>query len=629
MEQMTQSVLIFTFSPVQSFIAEARRTSDLFMGSRILVQMAQAAAGAIRETGGSLIYPAALADGSLPDDVPNKLVARVPAHTAGPAAQQALLVRWREVADSAEKFLRKQTPAPDALWETIWQRQRDHFWDISWAAAQETRGGYAAAYREASRALDAAKHTRLFEQVMEAGRKDSLSGQRAALRTSSQDAPAYWEGLAANPSITAARLQPQGRERLDAIAAIKRFSQEARDASFPSTSTVASLDFRAAALPHLTTYQTRLVYHLGKGLHRPRQAADGGWEFDGDLLYLDTLTTERLRDSYDLASTQGLPAVRRALLDLYRDVGWRPSPYYAIIALDGDSMGQRVTNCLAEPARAEERHRALSLSLSQFADHIQQHVGNSDSDAASQTAPWHAALIYNGGDDVLAMAPLSTAFDVARALAGWFEEMTGGSCSAGISIAHHLFPLGRALQAAHQAEKQAKRLRSANDSARQKAAVCVRVLKRSGEEYDCRSRWDSAPVGGAFDQIVKHFQAKTLSTRLAYEVLEQAPVAMGLPRDAQGALLKRLLGRHKNPSLSGEAVAQMAGDLVGWSLALDDVIPHQEASGPTAGLRETARDQGLADDAGKPASGPPTGFLEMARWLVLARFVAQRGQDGG
>ena len=73
----------------------------------------------------------------------------------------------------------------------------------------------------------------------------------------------------------------------------------------------------------------------------------------------------------------------------------------------------------------------------------------------------------------------------------------------------------------------------------------------------------------------------------------------------------------------------MAGDLAQWSLALDDVIPRQEASGPTAGFLEMARCQGPADDAEKPASGPTAGFLEMARWLVLARFVAQRGQDGG
>lgn len=630
---MTQSVLIFTFSPVQSFIAEARRTSDLFMGSRILVQLAQAAATAIREAGGSLIYPAALTDGSWPQDVPNKLVARVPAAGAAEAArrgQNALLERWRRLADSAEKFLRGQKPTPDALWETIWQRQRDHFWDITWAAAQETNGGYAAAYREASRALDAAKHARLFDQVMETGRKDSLSGQRAALRTNNQDAPAYWTSLAENPAITAARLQPQGRERLDAIAAVKRFSQQARDAGFPSTSTVASLDFRRVAQPYLMAYQMELVAGLGKGIYRPAQdPSDSDWPFDGDLLYLDTLMAERLRSSYSLEAPANLDRLRRALRDLYASVGWRPSPYYAIIALDGDSMGQRVTDCLADPTCAEEQHRALSLSLSQFAAHVQRQVGHSGLDVANPATPLYARLIYNGGDDVLAMAPLSTAFDVARTLAGWFEQMTGGSCSAGVSIAHHLFPLGRALQAARQAERQAKHLRSTSDRSREKAAVCVRMLKRSGEEYDVRSRWDSAPVGGAFDQIVKHFQVKTLSTRLAYEVLEQAPVAVGLPADAQAALLKRLLGRHKNAGLSREDVAQIANDLVGWSLALDDVIPRQEASEPAADFAKTARGQGPADDTEQPASGPPAGFLEMARWLVLARFVAQRGQDGG
>jgi CRISPR-associated protein Cmr2 len=599
---MTQSVLIFAFSPVQSFITEARRTSDLFMGSRILVQMAQAAADAIQKTGGILIYPAPVENEQLPNDIPNKLVARVASAAAPQAAQQALLDLWRNLADSAEKFLRQQTPPPDALWETIWQRQRDHFWNIYWAAAEEQSGGYAAAYREASRALDAAKHTRLFDQAIEGGRKDSLSGQRSALRTSNLDAPAYWKRLAENPSISGARLRTQGRERLDAIAAVKRFCQEALKSEFPSTSTIASRDFRAAAHRNLATYQTALITHLGKGLHRPGQAGDTDWPFDGDLLYQDTLTTERLRDSYDLAPAAGLPAVRRALHDLYDNVGWQPSPYYAIIALDGDSMGQRVTDCLTEPALAEDRHRALSLQLSAFAAHVRQ-IEKFYLNAAGEETPSFATLIYNGGDDVLALAPLSTAFDVARTLAGWFQEMTGGACSAGISIAHHLFPLGRALQAARQAEKQAKRLRSATDLTRQKAAVCIRVLKRSGEEYDVRSRWDSVRPGGAFDQVVQHFRGGAVSTRLAYEALAQAPVAIGLPSEAQTALLKRLLGRHKDPDLSHATVMQMVADLTRWSRELDDVIPRHDASGPAEG------------------------FLEMTRWLVLARFLALRGQD--
>ena len=40
---MPDAVLIFTFSPIQSFIAEARRASDLYVGSQILVRLAKAA----------------------------------------------------------------------------------------------------------------------------------------------------------------------------------------------------------------------------------------------------------------------------------------------------------------------------------------------------------------------------------------------------------------------------------------------------------------------------------------------------------------------------------------------------------------------------------------------------------
>ncbi|MGH7963653.1 MAG: type III-B CRISPR-associated protein Cas10/Cmr2, partial [Candidatus Binatia bacterium] len=68
---MSDAVLIFTFRPVQSFIAEARRASDLYVGSQILVCLAKAA-GQVMMQRGTLIYPVALGD-----DVPNKLVARV------------------------------------------------------------------------------------------------------------------------------------------------------------------------------------------------------------------------------------------------------------------------------------------------------------------------------------------------------------------------------------------------------------------------------------------------------------------------------------------------------------------------------------------------------------------------
>lgn len=80
---MNDAVLIFTFSPVQPFIAEARRTSDLYVGSQIPVHLAKAAARVIQQRG-TLIYPAMLSD-----DVPNKLVARVAWQEAESIAEEA------------------------------------------------------------------------------------------------------------------------------------------------------------------------------------------------------------------------------------------------------------------------------------------------------------------------------------------------------------------------------------------------------------------------------------------------------------------------------------------------------------------------------------------------------------
>ncbi|MGB9587387.1 MAG: type III-B CRISPR-associated protein Cas10/Cmr2, partial [Armatimonadota bacterium] len=94
---MSEAILIFTFSPVQQFISETRRTADLFTGSRILRELARSAGEAIGID--SLIYPR-----KLQADVPNKLVARVPweqTKQIAERAREALLDKWREIAKEA------------------------------------------------------------------------------------------------------------------------------------------------------------------------------------------------------------------------------------------------------------------------------------------------------------------------------------------------------------------------------------------------------------------------------------------------------------------------------------------------------------------------------------------------
>lgn len=564
---MSDAILIFTFSPVQSFITEARRASDLYVGSQILVCLAKAA-GSVMEKQGTLIYPATLSD-----DAPNKLVARVPweeAEVIAAGAKESLLREWTRIADTAKSSLMNKAPLPDARWHDVWARQVSNVWEIYWAAAKDD-GSYKAAYEKANQALDAAKRTRIFVASEEQGMKDTLSGCREALHAATLSAKDYWTEI--GTQVKAAKLQPNGRERLDAIGAVKRFSKIADESRFPSTSTVASRPFLnfVRGSKELDEYRRAIKELLKECLYEPNPN-NSDWPYDGDLLFMETLTRQRLESSYGLTALDedDLEITQYRLREVYDQVKPRPSPYYAIIALDGDNMGKRVSQC-----ETEEEHQALSHTLSAFATRAKSIVGE-----------YRGSPIYNGGDDVLAMAPAATAFPLTQALADNFLEITGGTASAGIAVAHHLFPLGAALEAARQAERQAKQ--AGRD------AVCVRVLKRSGETTEMRSPWKA--IGETFAKMTRFFQGdeqgELLSSKFAYDVL-RAAYALPKADEKSRAELKRLLKRHRNPK------HPQAPDPDEWAERL-----HAWAN--------RLPDQSLE---------------ELGRWLVFARFIAQGGRE--
>src|SRR5690606_15822490 len=55
---MSAHLLLVTLGPVQDFIAQARRTRDLWYGSHLLSELARAAARAIDEGDARLVFPA-------------------------------------------------------------------------------------------------------------------------------------------------------------------------------------------------------------------------------------------------------------------------------------------------------------------------------------------------------------------------------------------------------------------------------------------------------------------------------------------------------------------------------------------------------------------------------------------
>jgi CRISPR-associated protein Cmr2 len=583
-------VLFFSLGPVQSFIVEARRTQDLWAGSKMLVELSRVA---VLAGGGQLIYPAPEALSNLKAGVPNKFVTIVddPA-SAARSARQAAVEKWRDFADAA---LRTLPDNEDPELQAIWQRQRDHHLEFYWAAAP-LPGGYIHAYGKASEALDARKRTRDFEQIEEDGLKDSLSGMRSALRTSrgpgktlEARALSYWKQIWERKQTRAALKEG---ERLDTIGAMKRF---ALDRGFPSVSTVASAPFvRACGETGLLDILRQAIQSFNRQMGYEFFYRVGDWgrgfEYDGDLLYEETYARGRLKASYGSADPAQVVLALRELYRETKDRDIRPvrlTPYYAVLAMDGDRMGKHIGAC-----RSHDEHTELSRRLAAFADKVKMIVDK------------HAGyLVYAGGDDVLAFFPLESVLKGARAVvekyqeqfADWQQHGPDGTSlpftvSAGMAIAHHLHPLDAVLQEARRAEKNAKNLY-------RRDALCVSVLKRSGESIHVGSKWQSEGGGiiTLIQNVVGDLQEERLASRFVYELYDQVTALGSVESDIVEALLKRLLKRHRTKE--DRTPNTGLGDLMSWvSLFMDEKI---------------------RVDGGAVA--------ELSRWLLLAQFIAQGG----
>ena len=126
---MPRHLLLVDIGPVQTFIAQARRTRDLWLGSALLSSVSRAAAEAILATAGAvLIFPAVEGD-KVPDGIANKILALVQgepgevARAAREAARKHLADRWDMI--SKEGRVKKSVSGLSAPSFLVQQRLRD------------------------------------------------------------------------------------------------------------------------------------------------------------------------------------------------------------------------------------------------------------------------------------------------------------------------------------------------------------------------------------------------------------------------------------------------------------------------------------------------------------------------
>ena len=467
---MSRCLLKLQIGPVQDFIAQARSTRDLWSGSYLLSWLMAAGLRKLQSNGSEIkiIFPVCHEQPILElfaqedtnseqarvPSLPNVLLAEVPEAGAEALAKEtaaAIRDEWTKIAGEVWEYCDRMK-MPFSAGKTRYDAQIRQFPAIAW---QVTPGVDAlpsdwGKWTEVNgRQLDAIRRTHAFHAWAPGGwsanrtnNKDSLTGQDEAVA----GGPQWCDTLP--PEL---KRFFKHDDWVGAITLVKRVCHRAylskrglQDFKMPNTRGIAAHDPFAKQAEH-----------------------------DDDI----SKPVEELPDS---------------------------ESYFAVLALDGDKMGEHLRSL-----KSGQEHAAFSHDLGKFA---LERVG-------PLVEGFDGCVIYAGGDDVLALLPADTALACAHALREKFRiVMPGLDVSAGIAIAHFKSPLQDVVRAARLAEE--KRAKGTPEQGGlDRSAVAVTLFKRSGETVEWGCKWEGGGLE-LYRAIAEALAQEKLSAKFPYRVVE-------------------------------------------------------------------------------------------------------------
>lgn len=568
----------FTLGPVQGFVAQARRTRDFWAGSFVLSWLAAVAMREVKQQKGTVVFP-------LPDDafltaisgqpgkhppaqgnIPNRFFAEVPDDFAPEAVTSAVQTAWQALAETV--WRNDLASHASTATRAIWDRQVQSYWDMSWARSHKA---------DDSAILDRRKNWRSHLPPAEPGIKcmvmdglQELSAACSPLQPAAAQLTEFWKTLRSTGQ-RGIRSDLADGEHLCAIAYIKRrfpryFGQvQARIDSgwsahgWPVRTAVPSIAYLAAAPWLAQLLETADKDQLGDFHQAALDLSDGDqpeWDsnvycvkhadaprkwkaLDGGVFFDHALENTKLWSAPEHA-----PKVKQLLGKLRNSADIGPvSPFYALLLMDGDSLGKQ----MAYPERQTAISEALAGFTRQTPTVVDQHSG---------------FLVYSGGDDVLALLPLEYALPCAAALRQLYLDCFAASqprvhstLSGAIQFAHVRMPLTHVLQDAHQLLDGVAKDQTGRD------AIACRVWKPGGLGLTWAMPWQAALQPDATDeqgvilqQMADQFRADDQHTgfanRFIYRIRERLE-------------LLNPIGAADSPLDQEQAAALMAAEYLG------------------------------------------------------------------
>ncbi|MBF0563584.1 MAG: type III-B CRISPR-associated protein Cas10/Cmr2, partial [Alphaproteobacteria bacterium] len=577
-----ERVLHFTLGPVQGFVAQARRTRDLWAGSFLLSWLAGQAMHALVSGGhGTIAFPIVdddplfqaikgqKAGNPVIGSLPNRFKARIidPSCSPGDVCATAIREAWRRVANAVwTEFVGKAAVDSGNETRAIWNRQIDNFWEMAWVIGGDGDAGGDAAW------LTRRKNWRTELPPCEPGDHCMLMSDRQELsgwvRTcgashrTRQDA--FWAAIR-NTVVAyvykgrndqAKTLELGASKRLCAIALVKRLFPLLPETTLKSViGWVPDKDEQIK--PDLTdrpgtlrlwpsTAYMAAVPWIELAVTTDRQACDayakqvGRRETSSGIL----IHAERDTRVKHLIQFGRFARIDGGLFfaDAIEGEDFLANTQKKQQTEDLKRLQDRVAKTLEHEGGGRRRHKAREASpfyavLQMDGDSVGKLLQTIGEANVSQALSMFTAsvqylvdrhkgvVIYAGGDDVVALLPLPTALPCAAALAdayrNAFVEIRGQrqTISAAVVFAHYKVPFSAVIRDSHTFLDEVAKDRNGRDS------LAVKVWKSSGPAIEWVSGWsgsDMLATAGAvkamMDLAVVYAKDDEQSTSFLYNI---------------------------------------------------------------------------------------------------------------
>lgn len=581
-------LLLFTIGPVQSFIASARKTQDLFAGSAILSHLVAAAYKKLEAKAGSfngipnveIVFPKLDTNTATKKATnPNRFAATVKNLSADELKQLVEEIKQKVIEedfcnkawDEIQRGLTKDI-------EAIAKKQLAALPEIYWTAIEVGEEDYAEKYKRLESYLGGIKNIRNLKQLEEAGRKCNVDGVHNVIvyRKGEGEKPAVRKDgllnklfvpesdvvlLDYNDASFARIWEISPGEGLSAVSFYKRrYLSNPHD--FPSTARI--------ALMHLLERSDVQDAQRFPDFHKFNALVGSNGNLfehtDDQLFYEENINETVLRKQGKL---KGNNSPENALIELR--TAWQnmakefaennletfTTKYYALLMFDGDKMGEWLSGArLKGEKELLAYHQKLSSLLHDFS-----------AKARTILVEPHGKTVYAAGEDFLGFVNLNSLMDVLKSLRREFDITVNEALhkekkfaflnddpltfSAGIAIAHYKQPLSTVLEEARSAEKEAKKKGGNN--------CCLSIMRHSGGTTKCFLPFgtNKEPVAlkelDALQIVIREIKTDNFSNTFIHQLMRE----MRLWKSPQSAGMfqteaKRLIERSRNPAKTGK-----------------------------------------------------------------------------